>query len=439
MESPLDPAASRTRGLLPTRNEAGEPVVSSRSITWRLIVFFMVLALGFTSMLLGADVSERALAGEPTLVLLYYSLGLFVMGGMDLGTPSSGPAIARGMLWVAYFLAPTVTAFALLETLLRLLAPLTLRMRRLRDHTVVAGCSRLAGLYLQRLRELDARAPVVLVEVNAQHPRLPEVRAHFRATVVHGDIRSRPTVLRLQLSHARRVLLLTGDDFANLDAAARILEHAPALAGRVEVHISDIGLLRTLRQIQSTPGCEFFNAHQIAAEHLVREHLIARFHSTPQRDLVVLAGFGRFGQTVLDQLQQHATDCFGEVIILDLQATRLALGFADQVGFRDGYERELVDDDLTDPRVWERLEQAHSLSTSEPVLIIGAGDDSENLRVALRLASRYPEAYIVARSFHRSRFAEKLARHAGIKLFAVAELITQGIPEDWCSGVRARG
>ena len=410
MEPPIDPVPPANADPPPSAQLAK----LARSITWRLVVFFTVLAIGFTGLMLGAGVSERELAGTSAGVRLYYALGLFVMGGMDLGTPSAGPALARGLLWSAYFLAPSVTAGALLEALFRLMAPLALRIRRLRDHTVVAGCSRLASLYLLRLRQLDPRAPVLVVEVNANNPRLSEARDHFRATIVHGDIRSRACLMQLKLHMARRVLLLTGDDFANLDAAARVLEHAPELAGRVEVHISDIGLLRTIRETRATEGCEFFNGHQIAAEHLVREHLIARFHSTPRRDLVILAGFGRFGQTVLDQLQQHGGESFGEVVILDLDATRLSLGFADEVGFRDGYAREIVDDDLSDPRVWHRLEASHSLSTCEPVLIIGSGDDSQNLRVALRLANRYPDAYIVARSFHRSPFAENLARQAAL-------------------------
>ena len=61
-------------------------------------------------MTLGVEVSERDLTGEGLLGRLYYVLGLFVLGGLDLGTPMGGPAFGRVLLWFAYFGAPLITA-----------------------------------------------------------------------------------------------------------------------------------------------------------------------------------------------------------------------------------------------------------------------------------------------------------------------------------------
>ena len=58
----------------------------------------------------GVDVSERP--GVPQAswsVQLYYAVGLFVLGGMDLGVPVGGPIWARALLWLCYFLGPAIT------------------------------------------------------------------------------------------------------------------------------------------------------------------------------------------------------------------------------------------------------------------------------------------------------------------------------------------
>ena len=90
--------------------------------------------------------------------------------------------------------------------------------------------------------------------------------------------------------------------------------------------------MREMAESSVARECEIFNSHEFAAMHLVREHLLGHFHSTPYRDLVVLAGFGRFGQTVLHQLQQHAKGSFGHVVIIDEHATRNARAFGEEPG-----------------------------------------------------------------------------------------------------------
>jgi hypothetical protein len=61
-------------------------------------------------------VSDRPeVLGAGILTHLYYSLGLFVLGGLDLGVPIDGPNGARIALWLAYFLAPLVTTGVLVQ------------------------------------------------------------------------------------------------------------------------------------------------------------------------------------------------------------------------------------------------------------------------------------------------------------------------------------
>ncbi|HSM61540.1 MAG TPA: NAD-binding protein, partial [Longimicrobiales bacterium] len=174
-----------------------------RPLVWRGLAFAMVYLTALVGLAMGVGVSERDLAGAGLAEKAYYALGLFVLGGLDIGTPEGGPLLGRVLLWTGYFLAPIITASALVEAVLRLIGPLTLRFRPLAGHVVLAGAGRLTLLYVRRLREGDRRRTIVVVERNPSHPLASELRDVHRAVVVNGDV-TRDEVLRgLRLARAR--------------------------------------------------------------------------------------------------------------------------------------------------------------------------------------------------------------------------------------------
>lgn len=84
--------------------------------------------------------------------------------------------------------------------------------------------------------------------------------------------------------------------------------------------------------------------------------------------------------------------------------------FHEQVGFVEGYKREIVNGDLRDPELWRDLEDRYQLSKSDPAFVLGSGDDGTNIHTALWLQNKYPSAYVVARGFRRSTFANEVSR-----------------------------
>ena len=418
--------------------DSGRRSSRARRVRWRRIVsrggpFVVVYLAALVGFMMGVGVSERDLTLATTATKAYYALGLFVVGGMDIGTPVGGPAIARALLWLSYFLAPLLTATAILEAALRMLAPLALRYRLLDAQVVIAGCGNLALLYLRRLRDLEPGARVVVVERDPVHARISEFRDLHGAGVVPGDITSDAILARLGLHRVKRALLLTGNDFTNLDAAAKILRMAPNLRNRLVVHVSDLGFMKSVADTSVVRDCETFNGHEFAAFHLVKDNLLSRFRSTTYPDLVVLAGFGRFGQTVLHQLQEHALGSFGKVVIVDFIATKSARLFAEQPGFAPGYETEIIDGDLRDPLVWAQVSDIIEADRGDPVVVVGSGEDGTNLHVALDVSKQCPNAYIIARSFRESPFAADVSLDAGVHPFNIAELISVGMPDHWFS------
>ncbi len=402
-----------------------------RPFLWRGLAFALVFGAGLAGLLMGVEVTERDLAGTGPAAKAYYVLGLFVLGGLDIGTPTGGPPLGRALLWGAYFAAPVITASAVIDALLRLVRPLARRLRTLDGHIVVGGAGQLSSVYARKLRERHPRRTLVVVEQNANHPALTEFRDGYRAVVVVGDITDDAVLQRLRMERAHRVLLLTGDDFANLDAAAKVLALAPRLAGRIVVHVSNLGFMRETAGSRVARDCEVFNGHEFAATKLVEDHLVARFHDTPDLDLVVLAGFGRFGQTVLRLLQDQASGRFGHVVVVDERASAHARDFAEQPGFRDGYGRTVIDGDVLDPDVWDHVQSVVEAEGHAPVVVLGTGVDGTNVQVALRVRKHHPDAYVIARSFRSSPFSAEIVEEAGAHPFHLGGLIGQGMPERW--------
>ncbi len=61
------------------------------------------------------------------------------------------------------------------------------------------------------------------------------------------------------------------------------------------------------------------------------------------------------------------------------------------------------------------------------MVVAASGDDRLNLRLALGIKARRPDAFVVARTFHESRFAAEVCREQDILAFSVAGLFEGAI------------
>ena len=401
-------------------------------VRWRSVVVGLVWLVAFIAFSCGAGTGERpGIPNAEWTVRAYYAVGLFVLGGLDLGLPVGGPPFARHALWVTYVLAPTLTAGALIDGILRVVNPRRWVLRRLKNHFVIAGCGKLTMQYLSRLRQVHPSRPVVIVDVRSDSPMIKEAREVHGAYVLTGDIVTPGLLQLLQLETAERVLLLTDDDLANLDAATRILAMAPNLAGRIVVHLADMKLEHVVGKTALARGCIIFNTHKLAAKRLVETVLIPHFHTTGPKDTVVIAGFGRFGQTVLDELQRRAAGDFQRVVMVDLECARKSRGFGERIGYLPGYAHKTLEGDLRDPEVWSTLAATIDAREERPVFVLCCDDDRVNLNTAVWLASKYTEALVVARHFKSSSFIAEVSTEARFVPCCEAEVLVESIPMSW--------
>lgn len=406
--------------------------MKSARTNWRSLAalfFFLAALLGFES---GVSVSERPEAVDAGLLThAYHSLSLFVVGGVDLGTPYGGPPFALMLVWLSYFGAPILAASALIEALLRALSPGRWQLRWLRDHVIVFGTGELTLSYLRVLRSRDKQIQVVVAARSLQDVDLEEIQQEFNAVVIQGDITHEFFLRQLRLERARRILLLGHDSLRSYEAASIMLNLMPEIGQKVIIHCGSLRFMRAMEATRVAQACQTFNTYHLAASGLVRHHLVQHFHDTGPKDVVILAGFGRFGQTILEELQIRADDELDKVMIIDRDAKRRVMVADEQMEFSGKYRREILEGDISHPDVWEKLRHKVDLNSEDTVVVLGTGYEEANLRTALWIRKKFPRAKVIARSTKESVFATEVGQEHGIVSISIAQLVEDNIPGDW--------
>jgi voltage-gated potassium channel Kch len=384
---------------------------------------------GFRS---GVELSSGANpAADGLLAHAYYSLSLFVVSGVDLGTPQSGPWWGVSLLWIAYFGAPLLTASAVIEAVLRVIAPERWKLRRLKDHVVIVGSGDLTTSYLRVLRRLDPEVSVVVIDRRFDAGRERELIEGFRVLALAGDASRDFLLHRMQVRRARRVVLLGDDDFATYETAVRVLDRFPKLAGRVVLHCHNLRFMRSLAESAVAKDCVTFNAYNFAAVNLVRNHLLRHFERTQLRDVVVLGGFGRFGQTVLEELEQHAPGDLESIAVIDVEARRRMEVVQEQNRLSLDQDHLVFEGDISHPDVWRRVRERIDFNLGEPVIILGTGNAAQNLRTALWIKRNWPNCLVFTRTHDASELTRHMAKEQDIESLSITELLEDNLPQAW--------
>jgi Trk K+ transport system NAD-binding subunit len=371
---------------------------------------------------------EPELGSAPWIAWIYYAAGLFVFGGMDLGIPTGGPLTGRILLWTAYILAPAVTTTAVAEAFLKLVRPRWFR-RRLTDHMVVVGAGQVGRLYVNAVRSLDPHRPILVVDESNPAEGFPDVESLQIASL------QPPTLDGLQLETARGMVAVTGDDLANLEIAWSASAAFPDL--RVAVHVRDLALLRPVeRAAAGVPAPVGFNTHRSTAAYLYQIHLALHFESTEYRDVVVLGGFGRFAQTILELLLAEAGADLETVVVVDSDVAPRLRQFDADVG-RTHVKVDGLDLEVDDPGTWEQVISRFAEVTATPVYVLAGSDELLNLRTALLLRRMSSDARIFVRCFHHSPFLRSVAEQQSIDLLTFETVLGEALREHYHEFFRA--
>jgi hypothetical protein len=410
--------------------------LSSRSLRLLGAGAVIVLALGAFAAGVGTT-GITDMGGESLAGWLYFAGGLFVFGGLDLGTPTGGPLPARIALWAAYFLAPAITTTVIAEALLVMVRPELMARRRLRQHVILIGSSNAAQAYAGAIRAIEPDRLIVRLD------HRPEQAPHFgeggiRPSLLHlqGDVRFPETLDAAGLDKAYRVIFFTDDDLVNLESAWSTLARYPGLP--IAAHVTDLALLRPVNRLirnqrhkaQSSPTPLVFSTHRIGALHLYEQHLHPYFESTGYRDVVVIAGFGHYSQTVLELLCAMAADELEQILIVDPDAARLLRQLRSDVEFGQ-VNIATIDGELDDPGTWLHISEQLADQAAVPLFLLNSADESANFKAAMLLRAQTLESRIFVSCFHHSAFAQSLSAELAVEIVATEKLLSEALRDHY--------
>lgn len=379
---------------------------SLRGVLARALPVVIVLITTLVAFRLGVDVSERPGVPDATpLVQLYYAVGLFVLGGVDLGTPVGGPTGARWALWAAYFLGPAITTTAVVESAVRLTRPVWAQRIWNRDHVVILGQAPVGAYYAMAVDACDVGRRVLRVPMDQ------------RDQLGHG----------LDLAH--RIVVAATDDLDNLGVAWELAQTYPGRS--IDVHVGQLGLREAADALEAHEAITVFNAYAITAEAVYASVLRPHLAATPQRDVVAILGFGRFGQTVLRRLNERSAEEVAQILLVDRNAERKVRQYREHSSKALEITSRAVDADLRDPAAWDVVTGALRDVGVQPIVLVATDDDTTNLQAAVGLRQRLPNARVFVRWASESPFLRAVELQHDVEGLAVEDALRDALVQHY--------
>ena len=147
--------------------------------------------------------------------------------------------------------------------------------------------------------------------------------------------------------------------------------------------------------------------------------------------------FNDYGQQLIFSGQIVTVKCFEDNSIVKQQVNTSGLGRVlvvdEQLKLTKFCKREILEGDISHPRIWDDLSKRIDLNHSEPIIILGTGSAEENLRASIWLKEKYPNALIISRSHQPSKFAQEVGQQHGIYNVSITQLVKENFPQEWLS------
>ena len=168
------------------------------------------------------------------------------------------------------------------------------------------GINDLSRSVMDKIEVLDPGTQLIVIEKDIRKTVRQELEDRYGARCLAGDFTDEYFLHMLRISRVKRVVLASENDFDNFETASKLLEMRPELGKRIILRSNRLRYLRAMEHSDVVQQTHTFNSYHLAAQHMVRSVMMEHFRETEQLDTVVIAGFGRFGQTVLEELHEIA-------------------------------------------------------------------------------------------------------------------------------------
>lgn len=362
---------------------------------------------------------------------LYHTLQFFLL---NAAFPIAGEWYFFYPLLIIYFLIPLATVEFIGSLFIELFHSFTFRhinFRKLKNHVVIAGLGETGEFLSHKFVEgkqnvvlaidnseevlkrnvfIDKNIKCFLADIGKQvdeidYPGIKNDQIEGISLAEKKNLSNSSFIAKTNIKDAELFFALTGKDFVNLNAAYLLNEELQndRETPHCFIQISDSFLLQTIRVREKTnPVFEknkihFINKYQIVAKKVVDDLFLEKtLTENKEKTLFVIAGFGRFGKMIFEQIiDSNRKNEDYDICIIDNDKDKeddiffsansikdLTPGFHDNP-LDKSCRYEYKESDIRKIETWENLFIDNQDKKIIP--IIATDNDTNNLSAAIRI------------------------------------------------------
>ena len=292
----------------------------NRKSAWvlRLLLATGVIATGtWANLRLGLEIENA----------LYQAIRQLAFAAEFYPAPAIADAepIAYRCMWALRLLAPLLLGDAIFRYVTTT-SPMRALANAFEPPVVILGAGKLGTMVCEELTSRSGFWPwtwtsVIVIERDPKNANLDGLRA-LGVRIVIGDGAQESTLRRARAHRARWFLAFAGDDIANVNATLRALQLQPRPELWCLCHVYDLELERTLDEYIADTGwrdrVDFVNSYRLAASRVVEDRVLGLIDGGAAAGLVIIGGFGRFGQSVAEALASTVRETKGlRLLVID--------------------------------------------------------------------------------------------------------------------------
>ncbi len=365
---------------------------------WKYSLFVLLVGTAGLSFLQTGMVSEAGIARY--FEAFYYSLSLFIIGGLDIGLPSGGSTTTLTLLWICYFLAPLVTLSVVYqviqEKVLSRFAP------RFKNHSVVCGLGRNGKLIYDLIKEHESKNHrIVVIEKDENNPRSVYLRKSRTTWWLKDDFTLLPVLRRASVHKAKRVYITTNLDLTNLNALVMIQGMQDRRKDlKTYFHLGNLSLHDIWQQsFLKDPiyaGVKIFNGYQVVTRRLYRRWALERKYLDSGGNILIILGYGQFGQMLFNHLandkdRQTHDDIVVVTRRLNIDLKKRKFQWAQEHAAMGCFIHNPIEGDVHTSDMWEILARVIRDSKKNAILFLCRDNDMENLELAVNMKLGGPD------------------------------------------------
>ncbi len=366
---------------------------------WKPVLVSSVFVLAFITFL-SSEMVGAAPIGR-VLKALYFSISLFILGGLDIGLPDSASRLVTAILWLCYFIAPLLTAsFAYDFVQKKIFGRIP---RRLSGHTILCGLGRNGQLIYELIRETMPKThKLIVIEKNEANPYFAAVKKDPYAWLIQNDFVRMPVLESARIRSARRIIFTTNMDLENLNAVMEVQTQGLAHPQQaVFCHLGDLemfdNLKHTLFKEETYKRVRVFNGYQCATRELYGRLRGEGFYQS-DGTVFLLFGYGRFARMLFSHIIQDSQRTAADEIIIVTE--KMASGY-DLERLRFSWARDEqttactihppIIQDMHNPKVWAQVDGMLQLHNKPVLAFVCRDNDVANMDLAISIKLKGPQ------------------------------------------------